>query len=489
MLTMSVCVASVADAEVDRIEVRLGDRQLFLDDYIVERIDGLTRTVQQPVDFQDNPVMVSEHPWEHRRIPFGSVYYSADENKFRCWYLAMNIYDSRPGFRGYRKQHHVPLHEAAFLCYAESEDGLAWRKPELGLHEYRGSTKNNIVLTCPGSHFDSTSVMHTPHDAQHPWKMISFIGRWPYRKELIKKQWGEDFRFGVNQAAHYAWSSTDGIHWKPMNEGQPVLGANDRSLFWWDSQRRIYVASAKSSFQKKRAQRYAWSRDGVQWTITPTWINHADKRDHPGDHSEAAYGFRYGGQYVGFCEMRRIRKGQPVKINWELMTSRDGRHWHRPIRDLFIADGRKDSWRYQVLKIFANPPIERDGQLWIYYGGKTGSVLTEAGSEPFQALCLARLRKDGFVSLDAGSDVGSVTTKRFQLPNGKLRLNANATDGEMCVKLLDADGRLIAESTPIRGDRLDAPVVFDSPTRPGTTVSLEFTMRNCEMYSFWFEAL
>ena len=49
----------------------------------------------------------------------------------------------------------------------------------------------------------------------------------------------------------------------------------------------------------------------MQWTITPTWINHADGRDHPGDHAEAAFGFRYGGQYVGFCEMRRMRKGRP----------------------------------------------------------------------------------------------------------------------------------------------------------------------------------
>ena len=32
------------------------------------------------------------------------------------------------------------------LCYAESEDGLTWRKPELGLQEWNGSRANNIVL-------------------------------------------------------------------------------------------------------------------------------------------------------------------------------------------------------------------------------------------------------------------------------------------------------------------------------------------------------
>ena len=32
-----------------------------------------------------------------------------------------------------------------FLCYAESNDGIEWRKPELGLHEFQGSKANNIV--------------------------------------------------------------------------------------------------------------------------------------------------------------------------------------------------------------------------------------------------------------------------------------------------------------------------------------------------------
>ena len=32
-----------------------------------------------------------------------------------------------------------------YLCYAESENGSHWRKPELGLIEFKGSKKNNIM--------------------------------------------------------------------------------------------------------------------------------------------------------------------------------------------------------------------------------------------------------------------------------------------------------------------------------------------------------
>lgn len=478
---------AVAVGEDRPLEPVYGERQLFLDDEFIEQQEGLQRSLHQPIDVANNPVLAPEHPWEHRRIPFGSVYYSVEDNRFRCWYLAMNIYDSRPGFRGYRPEHHLPLHEAAFICYAESDDGIHWRRPDLGLHEFRGSKQNNIVLTCPGSHFDSTSVLHTPHDSQHPWKMISFIGRWPYEKDLIRKQWGKDFRFGVDQAAHYAWSSQDGIHWSPMNDGQPVLRASDRSMFWWDAARQVYVGSAKSSYQQKRAQLYAESPDGVEWTRTSTWIHRAIERDHPGDQAEASYGFRYGGQYVGFCEMRRMRPEQPVKINWELMTSRDGRNWQRTVPGMFFPDGPKESWRYQVLKIFANPPIQRDGKLWIYYGGKTGMVSVEKGVEPFQALCLAQLRVDGFVSLDAGSSPGSLTTTPIRVPSGKLHLNTDAAEGEIRVQVLDEDGLLIAESQPVSGDQVDATVDFDRPLPADTVVRLRFMLNNCRLYSYWFD--
>lgn len=39
-------------------------------------------------------------------------------------------------------------------CLAESTDGVHWVKPELGLYEFEGSTKNNITLdrAAPATH-------------------------------------------------------------------------------------------------------------------------------------------------------------------------------------------------------------------------------------------------------------------------------------------------------------------------------------------------
>lgn len=469
-------------------------QQLFIDDFIIQERVGVERVLHQPEDIADNPVMLPEHPWEHRRIPFGSVLWFPEEKKFKCWYLTLNIYDSRPGFRGYRKEHHVPIHEAAFICYAESGDGVHWTKPRLGLREFRGSKANNIVLVSPGTHFDSLSVMHLPQDRQWPYRMMAFIGRWPYKDDLVKERWGDPPPFGIKRHGHYAFGSKDGLRWEELNNNEPVLRVSDRSMFWWDPDKRIFVGAAKRSRDGKRAQAYAWSRDMIHWTITPDWIHHADERDHPGDEGEAAYGFPQGSQWVGFAEMRRMRKGEETRINWELLSSRDGRAWSRPLRELFFADAGRATWRHQVFKVFANPPIERDGRLLIYYGGKTGRVPLEIGDDPFQALCLATLRKDGFVSLRAGRQPGEVVTKPLKLKGPSLSLNyAARSGGSVRVEIQSVDGSptegfALEENDALKGDHLDRLVTWNG--RGGiedaakSEVRLRFVLRDADLHSF-----
>jgi len=55
------------------IDLTPGQRQLFVDEFLVAEMSGLKRTIHQPLDYGKNPVMLPEHPWEHRRIPYGSV--------------------------------------------------------------------------------------------------------------------------------------------------------------------------------------------------------------------------------------------------------------------------------------------------------------------------------------------------------------------------------------------------------------------------------
>src|SRR5438046_3429540 len=50
------------------------------------------------------------------------------------------------------------------LCYATSDDGLHWQKPDLGLIEYRGSRHNNIVDLPHVGVRPAGGVLHDPDD-------------------------------------------------------------------------------------------------------------------------------------------------------------------------------------------------------------------------------------------------------------------------------------------------------------------------------------
>ena len=61
--------------------------QLFLDDELIDRIDGLERVVNQPVKHHLNPVLTYDKPWEGNCvITWGSVLYDNEKKLFKIWY-------------------------------------------------------------------------------------------------------------------------------------------------------------------------------------------------------------------------------------------------------------------------------------------------------------------------------------------------------------------------------------------------------------------
>jgi len=79
---------------------------------------------------------------------YGTVRRVGDE--FWMWYLG----------RGDKADDHLRL------CFATSRDGYHWQKPELGLVEYNGSTKNNLVDLCGGKFaLAASTVLFDPEEA------------------------------------------------------------------------------------------------------------------------------------------------------------------------------------------------------------------------------------------------------------------------------------------------------------------------------------
>ena len=96
-----------------------GDRSLYclLDETLVAQTFAMRREVAPPVD-------ISEEPLIHPAWAYGTVL-PKRSGGFRMWYLSLPMYCE---------------------YYAESEDGIRWSKPDLGLVRDVGETGPNGFL-------------------------------------------------------------------------------------------------------------------------------------------------------------------------------------------------------------------------------------------------------------------------------------------------------------------------------------------------------
>ena len=92
---------------------------LLLEGGLLTRRDNVRRRVM-PAGKRPEPVLEADLPWENGSAVFGTVF--RDAGMFRMWYLG-----------------------GGHVCYAESEDGLDWRKPELDLVILDGRRTNVLV--------------------------------------------------------------------------------------------------------------------------------------------------------------------------------------------------------------------------------------------------------------------------------------------------------------------------------------------------------
>ena len=115
--------------------ILIGSRkQLFIDRKFIQSDTGVTLRMNPPV--KAGVALAPDRPWEQGWLT-GSGYVSEDGGRYRMWYIVIP-----PASR---------IGEApGLLCYAESDDGRAWRKPNLGLYDYNGSKANNILMPRSG---------------------------------------------------------------------------------------------------------------------------------------------------------------------------------------------------------------------------------------------------------------------------------------------------------------------------------------------------
>jgi hypothetical protein len=119
------------DPAVDAVVLRPGERQLFLDDFLLGDVNAVTRVTHSPRKYEGNPVVRADLPTDGVAIQLRDApVWDEREQVWKLWYMRFGDDGNGAGGSG----------------FARSKDGLVWEKPMLGLVESRGNRQNNLIL-------------------------------------------------------------------------------------------------------------------------------------------------------------------------------------------------------------------------------------------------------------------------------------------------------------------------------------------------------
>jgi hypothetical protein len=471
------------------------ERQLFADDYMIASSQNLRRVIHPVQKYPGNPILLPVKPWEGQyTLLYGTVIRDNEEGIWKAWYSTMNHF---------RYIQNV-FPESTYLCYATSKDGIQWNKPALGITDYRGATENNILLQ--GTHvpeeniegiLDSVSVIKDVRDPDRSRRYKLMI--WRNNQRLVNGKWTYVLE-GPHRMGYYVAFSPDGIHWHERPE--PVFTYNpvrDTMSLMQDPRTGRYVAFVKEQVAGKRARFLSESSDFVHWS-EPQPMLAADERDPESVELYANTGFPYEGMYLGLLTVFHPKPLDKIYLDQQLISSRDGTHWERVgDRTPFLPVGRRNiDWDFGFNSPSTAAPARVGDELWIYYSGR--SYRHPVNGQPREpnhgAIGLAKLRLDGFVSMDAGPVEGTLTTKLLRGSGAGLYLNADSAEGEIRVEVLDAAGAPLrgfssGDCVAMRENAVRRRIVWKSgaPMPEDRPFRLKFYLRNAELYSFAIDVI
>jgi len=146
LLAIQLCLWAAA-AEPVQVGSRL---ELLIDDSLVEKWKGdAGLRLHHPTPRE--VVMVHDAAWEGSGCGYHTIF--KDGDIFRMYYKAWHL-DVGDG--------KLVQGHGCFGAYAESRDGIRWTKPNLGLFEFNGSKKNNLVWFEYRFHFLPHNVRRFP---------------------------------------------------------------------------------------------------------------------------------------------------------------------------------------------------------------------------------------------------------------------------------------------------------------------------------------
>jgi hypothetical protein len=456
-------------------------RQLFVDDYLIQSSD-LVSVQHLPVASNNNPVLSADKEWESNlagpfAAPFSDgIWFDEKDGKYKMWYLA-----GKKNSGSY------------YTCYAESGDGIHWKKPDLGIYG-----RTNIVDTCD-------------RDASTMW-LDKFEKDLSKRFKMFNVEYDKIYRrFQV--VLKY---SNDGIHWsKGVAQSGDIF---DRTTFFYNPFIKKWVLSMRSDSEIGRSRSYAEHAD-PEMLVSLThrmkkdaddanisfWLGADDwepRNPHFPEINPQLYNLdaiAYESLMLGFFSIwqgpdndvtakKGIQKRNEVLIGY----SRDGYHWSRPSHKPFMGVNESPgAWNWANSQSICGMPIIKKDSLCFYSSGRR---LNLEKKDTQISAGLYTLRRDGFVSMNADG-TGSLTTRAIIFSGKYLFINADIfKEGELKVEVLDENGNELngygkADCIPMKENSTKYMIrwqghdnISEFQNKP---VHFRFLLKKGELYSFW----
>ena len=486
--------------------------QLFLDDWIVADSKGLKRVLHQP----EKKGLIREgdgRPWE--RGSASTVVRDA-QGRFHMSYSIRWFSEE-----ALKAKKHFPAEGTRSLQgYAVSDDGIRWKKPVLGLVDGPTGFRRTPKSKWKTGWFWEPTGWSKDNSYGYPIQAIRDLG---VHAGAIDR----DRRYMVFAGGlHFARDVPDVLgdaDWRDKLTPIPDAKTPRGGIIGWDEEAQLWLAIGQSGGWQRSDQGRViarWtSRDLKTWSDQEIVLPIADDESKkPDDWVEYYYmsAYRVGGLWLGSLILyhtdrsNRQYEHPTMRNTWmkgttdiRLMVSRDAaRTWRRVAGKQVWLPHHEEEDGYDRSLYAGAGPLRVGDEMWMYYRADDGDHIGfRKDNTPFYKdrtrigrTALAVLRWNGYVSLHARGEVGSMTTHPLITPSGQLTVNAAAAQGTVRVAVEDASGKALpgyglAECKPIRADEISEPVHWRGRAQlpRGTAerpLRFRFEVRDADLYGF-----